>query len=389
MSEWKKTNHTGIRYREHESRKIGRVQKDKYFTVRFQVRGKVTETGIGWMSEGVTINDAIEKLKLFRTNAKLANGAPTKMKELFSENATRTFQRITIRDFIEGHYIPYSKGVKSAGQHQKECQHCTHWIIPTIGDKRLGDLQDSNGNSGLSLILVLKQAMEQAEKSNRMTQHVLFTLSQIFRLGQKSGIIQPAAKFPGNELKLKINNSRQRFLTRDEAAKLISLIRERDETLADMAEFSLLTGCRRGELFGMTWQDVSLESASILLRDTKNKSDRNLYLTQRAVEIIRNQPSGQPQDVIFKDKAGKPYSHLPHNWTTAVRDSKLNDGITDPRLKICWHSLRHTAASWLAIGGVDLFKIAKILGHRNLKSTQIYSHLSEQSIRDAMQQVMG
>ena len=48
-----------------------------------------------------------------------------------------------------------------------------------------------------------------------------------------------------------------------------------------------------------------------------------------------------------------------------------------------------SGASWLAIAGVDLFKIDKILGHKDLKMTQRYSHLSEQSIRNAVEMVMG
>jgi integrase len=169
----------------------------------------------------------------------------------------------------------------------------------------------------------------------------------------------------------------------------LQLIRKRDETLGDLAEFSLLTAARQGEAFSITWQDVSIETKSILLRDCKNKSDRNLYLTDRAVEIILKQPAGSPQDAVFRDQSGNRYERLPWVWTVALSESKLNDGVSDNRLKVCWHSLRHTSASWLAIAGVDLFKIAKILGHRDMRMTQRYSHLSEHALRDAVEKVMG
>ena len=93
--------------------------------------------------------------------------------------------------------------------------------------------------------------------------------------------------------------------------------------------------------------------------------------------------------LMFRDKAGNPYIRLPWLWTTALSESGLNEGVSDNRLKVCWHSLRHTAASWLAMGGTDLFMIARILGHKNLKTTERYSHLSEQSIRDAVERTMG
>ncbi len=380
MSKWIKTVHRGIRYREHESRKVGRIQKDRYYSIRYQVRGVAVETGIGWLSEGVSIADCIQKLQTFKTNAKTCSGATT-TKQQHLADATKKLQTINIQDFINTRYLPYSKITKSPGQHKKECQHCSVWIIPFIGDRPVVELSDMN------TLLILKDGMNAAEKAARTTQYVVATVGQVFKFAQQMGIIPAAVKYPGCGLKLSVN-SRQRFLSRDDASKLLSLIRERDTVVADMAEFSLLTGCRQGELFGMKWQQVSIETASILLLDTKNKSDRNLYLTERAIQIIRNQQPGLPQDFVFRDKSGKAYNHCPHAFTMALADSGLNDGITDTRLKIVWHSLRHTAASWLAINGVDLFKISKILGHKSTVMTQRYSHLSEQSIRDAMEQAM-
>lgn len=381
MSKWVQTVHRGIRYREHESRKVGRIQKDRYYSIRFTVRGVAVETGLGWVSEGITINDCMEKLKTFRTNAKTGSGAPTKMKEVHSADAARQLQTITIKDFIDIHYLPYSKVTKSPGQHEKECQHSSVWIVPVIGDRPVVEL------SGISILHILKGGMNAAQRAARTTQYVFSTVGQVFKYAQQMGIIPAGAKYPGRELKLSVNARRQRFLSRDEASKLLTLIRSRDKTVADMVEFSLLSGCRQSELFGMKWQQVSIETASILLLDTKNKSDRNLYLTGRAIEIIRNQQPGLPQDFVFRDKSGKPYIRCPRAFTLALEDSRLNDGVTDTRLKVVWHSLRHTAASWLAIGGVDLFKISKILGHKSTVMTQRYSHLSEQSIRDAMESV--
>jgi len=311
---------------------------------------------------------------------------PTMMKELFTENAVKQRQNISIKDFIETHYLPYSKGVKTPGQHRKESEHCLKWIIPSIGDRRLKDLEN---HTGTELLLVLKNKMADAGKSNRTIEISFLMLNQVFKHGVKLGIVSGKLDMSDVKKNLTISNARQRFLTRDEADSLLQLLRERDETLGDMAEFSLLTAARQGEVFAMQWQDVSLETKSVLLRDTKNKHDRNLYLTNKAVEIIKKQPQGKPQDHVFRDQSGNPYIRLPWLWTTSLNESGLNEGITDSRLRVCWHSLRHTAASWLAMSGVDLFMVAKVLGHKDLRMTQRYSHLSEQSIRDAVEKVMG
>jgi integrase len=388
MAKWI-TLERGIRYWVHPDRKFksGSINKrDRYFSIRFTVRGQSVETGIGWESEGTTIDDCRERLRQFKSNAKAGNGQPVMMRELFSEDAAKQRQNITVKDFIESHYLPYSKGVKTPGQHKKESEHCNKWIIQTIGDRRLKDLEI---HTGTELLLILKNKMLDAGKSNRMIEYVFFTVTQLFKHGIKMGIVSGKLDMADVKKNLVINNTRQRFLTRDESESLLQLIRGRDSTLADMVEFSLLTGCRQGELFGMQWQDVSLKTKSVLLRDTKNKHDRNLYLTERACEIIQKQPAGSQQDAVFRDKTGKPYGYLPSAWATTLSESGLNSGITDSRLKVVWHTLRHTAASWLAIAGVDLFMIAKVLGHRDLRMTQRYSHLSEQSIRDAVERTMG
>lgn len=379
----------GIRFWVHPSRKwkpgnSAVAKRDRYLGIRFMVHGQAIESGIGWESEGNTVSDARKRLQEFKRNAKEADGKPVKMSEYYSEKATRNRQNISIKDLIEQHYLAYSKGLKSDGQYKKENEHCQKWLIPTIGKNRVKDMMDA----GMNLPLVLRKSMADAGKSNRMIEHCLFTLNQVFQYAVKMGLVSGKMDMSDAKRNLAINNSRQRFLTRDEAVKLIQLVRERDEQLALMAEFSLLTACRWGELVSIQWQCVNLESKSILLMDTKNKSDRNLYLTDRACEIIRKQPAGQPGDAVFRNADGKPYERLPRTWKAALSESGLNTGITDNRMKICWHSLRHSAASWLAIGGTDLFKVARILGHKDLRMTQRYSHLSEQSLRDAVEKVM-
>ena len=65
-----------------------------------------------------------------------------------------------------------------------------------------------------------------------------------------------------------------------------------------------------------------------------------------------------------------------------IDELKLNDGIDDPRLKICFHSCRHSYASWLIEEGADLYTVQKLLGHKTNVMTQRYAHLSENKLRD-------
>ncbi len=71
-------------------------------------------------------------------------------------------------------------------------------------------------------------------------------------------------------------------------------------------------------------------------------------------------------------------------FARAVDALGLNEGITDRRMKLVFHSLRHSCASWLVNAGVELPIIAKILGHKTLAMTMRYSHVNDQSVRNAM-----
>ena len=61
----------------------------------------------------------------------------------------------------------------------------------------------------------------------------------------------------------------------------------------------------------------------------------------------------------------------------------LNEGVTDRRQRVTFHTLRHTFASWLAMDGINPFHLKELLGHSDLKLTEHYSHLSESALKQA------
>src|SRR5262249_45500417 len=73
--------------------------------------------------------------------------------------------------------------------------------------------------------------------------------------------------------------------------------------------------------------------------------------------------------------AGEAIRDIKNGWKTAVKRA----GITNFR----WHDLRHCFASWLVMKGVDLEVVQKLLGHRNIRITQRYAHLSPQYLERA------
>ena len=97
---------------------------------------------------------------------------------------------------------------------------------------------------------------------------------------------------------------------------------------------------------------------------------------------ICNQGRGPFQSLDFQgrkvllDRISKTYSDT-------VKELKLNEGISDPRLRVYFHTLRHTYASWMIEEGADLYTVQKLLGHKTNVMTQRYAHMSESRLRDA------
>ena len=75
---------------------------------------------------------------------------------------------------------------------------------------------------------------------------------------------------------------------------------------------------------------------------------------------------------------------ISRSFRLAVEKIGLNKGVTDPRMKVVFHSLRHTYASWLVEKGQDLYTIKQLLGHSSISMTERYSHVSNNSLQNAV-----
>lgn len=67
-----------------------------------------------------------------------------------------------------------------------------------------------------------------------------------------------------------------------------------------------------------------------------------------------------------------------------VADELFNQGVNDPRQRVCFHTLRHTFASWLVEAGTSLYAVKELMGHADFDMTQRYSHLSPEGLRAAI-----
>jgi integrase len=167
----------------------------------------------------------------------------------------------------------------------------------------------------------------------------------------------------------------------DEELELIW--KELDEYWIDPLKFIVHTGLRKGELINLKWNNVSLTgnnpSITIVSSDswkTKTGESRVVPLNSTSLIIIKKQ-KGRNSEYVFTQKNGskihpdKPY----HKLKTALSNLDLKGDV---------HKLRHTFASKLVMKGENIYTVSKLLGHKDIQTTQIYAHLAPDYLKSAV-----
>ncbi|MCZ0952416.1 MAG: site-specific integrase, partial [Rhodospirillaceae bacterium] len=138
-------------------------------------------------------------------------------------------------------------------------------------------------------------------------------------------------------------------------------------------------GCRRGEILGLRWEDVDLESRELRLPDTKT-GPRTVPLSPAAVKLLAGLPRYEGGPWVIPGR--KPGTHLVR-LGNAWRLLRKRAGLNDVRL----HDLRHSFASSALALGESLPMIARLLGHRQIASTARYAHLAGAAVSAAAARV--
>jgi integrase len=136
----------------------------------------------------------------------------------------------------------------------------------------------------------------------------------------------------------------------------------------------LSTGARKSSVYAMRWQDVSFELCNWTIPMSKSGESYEVPLTAAAMEVLERRRREAKEGAVFVFPA--------HSRTGHINDIKKRwaifrkaAGLGDVRL----HDLRRTRGSYCAIGGESLQKIAAVLGHKSIQSTQIYARLMEET----------
>ncbi|HBT88148.1 site-specific integrase [Desulfobacter sp.] len=387
---WTKTQFPGVRYREHPQRKHN-GKPDRYFSIRYKILGKLKEEALGWSSEGWNAQKASLQRSELVGNQKKGSGPVTLNEKRELENQKREEKkaikeqaekdRLTFRNFFHEPYFPHTQIDKNERSWKREEQLFRIWIDPVIGEMKLKDISAVEINK-------VKSNMLNAGRAPRSVEYMLAVIRQIFNYAIFSNMYQ--GENPIKNVKTpKADNKRLRFLSPSEADQLLTELKSRSHQLYEMALLSLRTGARADEIFKLKWADIDIEHGRLTLWDTKNTNTRMGFMTQDIKSMFLKKDIKSNSDLVFPGRGGVKIVAISNSFYRAVDALGLNDNISDKRMKVVFHTLRHTYASWLVQKGEPLYTVKELMGHSDIKMTERYAHLANTNLENAVSKLDG
>ena len=271
----------------------------------------------------------------------------------------------TFAQFIENQYLPHVKAYKRSWT--TDVSLLKNHLLPRFAQRYLDEIKRED-------IHKMHQDRKNAGAAAGSANRLLIMMRHIFNLALKwevPGIkVNPCHGVP----LLEENNQLERYLTVDEAQRLYEAVRKSDnQMLRFIVPMLILTGARKREVLDAKWADFNLERKSWRIPMSKSGRARHVPLSDGALTVLSNVPKLPGCDWVFPNPAtGKPYVAIFYSWDTARKMA----GLADVRM----HDLRHSFASLLVNSGRTLYEVQRLLGHTQVKTTQRYSHLSQDTL---------
>ena len=178
----------------------------------------------------------------------------------------------------------------------------------------------------------------------------------------------------------------------------------KNETIKDIIVFAFYTGMRLDEIVNLCWKNIDLGNRVITVGDenftTKGRKQRFIPICEEALKAIENvklrMQNGENKKIIPIQSLDKVHAYV---FCKANGERYTGDHISQSFKRACkaagvdkaihFHTLRHSFASYLVQKGVPLYTIKELLGHSSISTTEIYSHLNMDSLRDAIKKLDG
>ena len=277
----------------------------------------------------------------------------------------------TLSTFITESYLPFVKTYKRSWD--TDVSLIKNHIMPNFGKQYLDEISKKD-----IIQFISRHALTHKPGS---VNRVIILLRYIFNLSirwETPGIIKnPTADIP----LLEENNKKERFLTADEAKALVEKLKESDNKMLQyIIPMLILTGARKNEVLKAKWEDFNFDQRVWRIPISKSGKARYVPISEGVQYLLEAVPRYTDCDYVFPNPKTKlPYISIFCSWNTARKLVNLGE--------VRIHDLRHSFASFLVNNGRSLYEVQRILGHTQIKTTQRYAHLSQESLLSAANEI--
>lgn len=338
---------------------------DISYYIVYKSMGKTQFQKVGRKSEGVTEKKCME----------LRNKILSEMRHGI-DISQKSFKHLTFDKLAEIYFESNEAHNKSNKKYQQMYQ---NHIKNSFGDVVIAKLDDT-------LVYEL-QALKRSEgKSNSTINIIVKLIKRIIGFAIAKGII---AYSPFRNIKFfKVNNTRLRYLDLKEIDVLYKSVAD-DVVLDLFVRIALGTGARANSVLFIKKKDINIQNRSITLHDFKRSNTYVGYIDDRlfsyVIEHIKNFSAND--NVVSLDGGETKYQKIYTSLTKIFDQFNIELSKDDRANRVVIHTLRHTFASHLAIDGVSIQEIQKLMNHKDIKQTLKYAKLMPDSGRKHAQRL--
>ena len=210
-------------------------------------------------------------------------------------------------------------------------------------------------------------------------------MRQILGIAVKEELIQKSPFF-GGRVEFLHEKGRERTLSFDEERKYLKAAAP---VLRDVATIMVEMGLRPGEIFKLRSEDVHDEASAAYVHVREGKSDRavrDIPITSRTLPVFKRRLSRSKGEFLFPRRVGNGYDwSRPMTELEPAHQRALRASAIQPPFRL--YDLRHTYGTRAVEAGIDVFSVAKLMGHSDLSTTERYVHLSKDHLEEAQKKI--
>ena len=308
-----------------------------------------------FMLDGIRYHKAIKGCCSYKDAQKAENVVRTEIMKGHYGLVDNT-ENTTLQQAIDM-YLEYSKANKRS--YKLDENYCKIFTEYFGKNTRLKDITPQK-------IERLKIYLKDGRKNSTVNRY-LEALGTLFNIAISNNIakVNPLKQIK----KLKQDNYKLRFLTRDEEKALFNVLNSNRDYLyfIPIVICALQTGMRKGEILNLKWSNIDFNNRYIELLQTKSGKSRKIPISNKLMSELLKLRTNKISEYVFTN---------PYTRTKYVSIHKgFGEVLKKADIKnFRFHDLRHTAATRMTEMGIDLAVVQEILGHSDVKTTMRYAH---------------